>query len=193
VWRSRPEGAIGYTLPAICVQDSDEAIVLFQPAGTRCKKRSGRRGGPRGRNLVDWSGGYGDVVFRPPGVIRLHVPGTAHSVMRGWNDGAIAGWYVNLERPWTRTPIGVDSHDDVLDVEAADDLSSWTWKDEDELAWAVEQSKVSRELADAIRMEGERVGAAIESRAWPFCEDWMRWAPDPSWLIPALPDGWDVP
>jgi hypothetical protein len=39
---------------------------------------------------------------------------------------------VNLEQPWTRTALGFDSRDDVLDVTVTDNLSQCKLKDEDE-------------------------------------------------------------
>jgi hypothetical protein len=185
---------VGYTIPATVVEDSSDAVVLFQAPGTIYKKRAGQRGGPRGRNLVSWDGTYVDTVWRGPGVLRLHVPGTAHSVLRSWNDeGQRAdAWYVNLEAPWTRTAIGFDSRDHVLDVEVAPDLSSWSWKDEDELRWSVDHGKISSDDAARVRAEGERVIDAIERRVWPFVDEWDVWAPDSSWPIPVLPRGWAI-
>jgi predicted RNA-binding protein associated with RNAse of E/G family len=144
---------------------------------------------------VNWDGTHEDRVYSGPSVVRIHVWGTAHTVLRPWNferDRA-EGWYVNLEAPWRRTPIGFDSQDHALDVTVADDLSSWAWKDEDELAWCVEVGKYSGDQAAEFRAEGERVIAAIESRSWPFCEDWSRWRPDVGWPVPVLPDGWSEP
>lgn len=190
VWRSRPDGAVGYTLPTRVVQDTPKAIVLFQPDGTICKKRVGIRGGPRGRNMVDWSGEYEDVAWRGPSVLRMHVPGTSHAIVRDWEGGTATGWYINLERLWSRTSIGFDSFDLVLDIEVSADLSTWRWKDEDELEWSIREGKLSSTQADLAREEGERVARAIERRSWPFDADWSRWAPDRSWTIPSLPDGW---
>jgi predicted RNA-binding protein associated with RNAse of E/G family len=74
------------------------------------------------------------------------------------------GWYVNLEATWRRTTIGFDTQDLVLDVTVADDLSSWAWKDEDELAWSVSVGKYSPQQAEQIRGEGVRVMQALEAR-----------------------------
>jgi hypothetical protein len=38
----------------------------------------------------------------------------------------------------------------------------------------------------AVRAEGERVLAA-----WPFPTDWEEFRPDPTWPLPALPEGWE--
>lgn len=40
------------------------------------------------------------------------------------------GWYVNLEAPFVRTAIGVDTSDNNLDVVIDTDFT-WEWKDEE--------------------------------------------------------------
>jgi len=69
---------------------------------------------------------------------------------------------------------------------------SWRWKDEEELEEAVRLGLLTRQAADGIRAEGERVIARLEARNPPFCDGWERWRPDPAWPIPQLPVGWDV-
>ena len=195
VWRSRPQGNVGYVIPMTVVVDEPRCTVLFQATGSVCKKRSGRRGGPGGRTMVSdgWDGRHDDVVFPGPPTLRLHPWGAAHAVIRSWNFTAdrAEGWYVNLESPWRRTRIGFDSQDLVLDVTAAHDLSSWAWKDSDELDWSVEVSKYSREEAEEIREEGLRVVKRLEQRAWPFHEDWSAWRPNASWPVPGVPENWN--
>jgi predicted RNA-binding protein associated with RNAse of E/G family len=100
------------------------------------------------------------------------------------------GWYINLEAPWRRTSIGFDTQDLVLDVTVTDDLSTWAWKDEDELAWSVSTGITSPEEAAVIRAEGMRAIQAMETRAWPFQHDWSMWRPNPEWGIPTLPANW---
>lgn len=195
-FRSRPGGDVGYVMPCIVVEDTVEFTVLLQPTGTVCKRRVGRRGGPRGRMMLPdgWDGAHEDVTWDGPPKLRFYAWGTAHSLLRSWNpeDDRAEGWYVNLEDPWTPTPIGFDTCDRILDITVAADLSSWAWKDEDELAWAVEVCKYSPERAQAVRAEGERALEKLRRRDWPFDDDWRRWRPDPRWPVPALPDGWDV-
>ncbi len=69
----------------------------------------------------------------------------------------------------------------------------WRWKDEDELAGAVEIGRLGSDQAKAIRAEAERVATSIESRAWPFTPEVAMWRPDPQWPIPELLSGWDRP
>lgn len=176
VWRSRPQGLVGYVMPVTVVVDTHDVTVLFQSPGSTCKKRAGRRSGPRGRTMLaaDWDGVHEDVVWRGSPNLRLHIWGTSYSIIRSWSfaDDCAEGWYINLEAAWRRTPIGFDSHDLLLDIVVAADLSSWAWKDEDELAWSVDVGMVTPEEADEIRAEGLRVVHALETRAWPFTADW---------------------
>ena len=119
-------------------------------------------------------------------------PGCRHSVLLLWTAGfgELLIWYVNLEEPLKRTAIGFDYLDQLLDIEIAVDLSSWKWKDEDELDAAAERGVMTPEDADRVREEGEKVIAALDAGESPFDEPWERWRPDPVWTAPGLPDGW---
>ena len=196
VWRSRPDGTIGYVFAAIVVEDSEDVIALFQPAGAPCKRRTGARGGPGGRVMLPqgWDGGHEDVTFAGPSTLRMQPTGMSYAVLRPWLGEDWGGWYVNLEQSWRRTPVGVDGHDDILDILVADDLSAWKWKDEDELAWSVDVGKVSAQEAATVRATGEAVIAAVQQRQWPFdSAAWSRWQPDPAWPVPTMPADWNVP
>jgi predicted RNA-binding protein associated with RNAse of E/G family len=98
---------------------------------------------------------------------------------------------VNLELPWTRTRIGFDTHDLILDVAIeGGDLSSARLKDQDELAWSEEHGTISREEAQLAREEADRVLRLIADRSGVFAADWERWQPDPSWPVAELPPDW---
>ena len=126
-----------------------------------------------------------DEVWRGNDSLRIAIPGAAHSVLLWWVEGELQGWYVNLETPLRRTSIGFDYLDQKLDLVVRTD-GSWRWKDEHELAEAVELGILDRDEAAAVRAEGERVLAA-----WPFPTGWEEWRPDPEWEAPRLPAGWD--
>jgi hypothetical protein len=98
---------------------------------------------------------------------------------------AFQGWYVNLQRPLTRTERGFSTVDDFLDIVVEAD-GAWRWKDEDELAMAIERGRLSALEAMEIRAEGERMARLIERRAWPFDGSLADWRPDPGWTIPTL-------
>jgi predicted RNA-binding protein associated with RNAse of E/G family len=130
-----------------------------------------------------WSG-YGLLMLVP-------LAG-AHSVWLFWDeDGAFGNWYVNLERPHFWQANGCDTRDTLLDV-VCDAPRRWRWKDEDELELAVAVGAITREDAEGVRAEGERVVAAIERWESPFADGWERWRPDPRWPAPELPADWDA-
>ena len=99
-------------------------------------------------------------------------------------DGTFGRWYVNLQAPYRRTPIGFDTRDHTLDLWTYPD-GSHEWKDEDELAVAVRYGHHTAEDAAAFRAEGERVLAE-----WPFPTGWEDFRPEPDWPSPHFPQGW---
>jgi hypothetical protein len=194
VWRSRPQGQLATVMPLTVIQDSPGVIALIQHDGCVYMKRTGRRGGgPGGRLMLPdgWDGGHSPVRWVND-VVKVHVPGTHHSVMRRWDrsNGDFEGWYVNLELPWVRTTIGFDSLDLVLDVVVEPDLSSAHLKDEAELDWSVEHGVLARDLAISAHREAARVFELIAARDGAFGADWSQWSPDPSWPMAQLPDDW---
>lgn len=193
LWRSVSELGPGYVIPATVVTDDDQTIALFQHHGVVCKRRTGQRGGPRGRNLLpgSWDGSHADRTWKGKSNLHLYRPGTNICVIRDWDPMVgYHGWYANIEADWVRTPIGFDSRDLIIDVVPNDDLSGWKIKDRDEFDWAAEHGVLTpREIETALAAV-ERATAAIERRAWPFGEDWSKWAPDPGWPVPVLPDNW---
>ena len=62
----------------------------------------------------------------------MRPPGAAHWGWWFFRGGVFAGWYVNLETPYTRHDVGVDATDLVLDIVVSPDRS-WVWKDEEEM------------------------------------------------------------
>jgi hypothetical protein len=198
VYRHVERGRAIGAFPVNVVADTDELVALYMPGGLVVKwpHVDGRhiRELPLARRFTsEWHAG--DHEWRGHGVLFLSRPGDAHGTWLLW-DGEEQGertfscWYVNLEDPLRRTPIGFDSRDHTLDVVVAPDRS-WSWKDEDELEAAVEHGWHSADEAAAIRAEGLRVVERIERWEPPFSDGWERWRPDPDWPVPSLPAGWD--
>jgi hypothetical protein len=154
---------------AVAVRDDDELLALWIPPGAPCLRPEVRAELPYGQPLVE-------RPWLAPGVLQLWPAGAAHAV---WVFEQ--GWYVNLQEPFRRSPIGVDTADHLLDLVRTRD-GDWRWKDEDELAAAVAGGFVSSEEAAAVRAEAERVVAADA-----FPTGWEDWEPDPSWPVPSLP------
>jgi predicted RNA-binding protein associated with RNAse of E/G family len=109
-----------------------------------------------------------------------------------WSDAndAFSGYYIDLIEPFQRTPVGFDTRDHVLDIWIELDRRTWTWKDEDELAWQIEIGRMSQQEADAIRAEGVRaVNRVLGSTEY---EQWKGCRPDPSWTTPVFPSDWQT-
>lgn len=200
-YHARDHGVIAGGYPTTCIEDSEDRLVLYLRHGTPYlgyphlpvegrAERVAERGGTPPRPLRERV----PLTWRND-TVRFFIPGRAFQVWAGWNEGSwdFAWWYVNLEAPFVRTEVGIDTRDHTLDIVASPDLE-WRWKDEDEAVARVEHGIDTAEFAAAVRAEGERVVELIERRAPPFGENWPAWRPDPAWGVPELPEGWaDIP
>lgn len=192
VWRSITGGVIG-TVRACRVVRDDEIVAFTVLPGYPFVQRTGKRGGPGDRQLLEWDGGYRDRPWSDNRVLSLYRPGDACSVELFWRDAddAFLGWQVNLQLPWRRTPIGFDSRDLILDLAVRPDRSTH-WKDEDELAFALERGTITQAEVDMARDAGERAMERIARREPPFDDSLLAWRPDPAWSAPELPAGWSA-
>lgn len=100
------------------------------------------------------------------------------------------GWYVNLQVPFHRTEIGIDSLDLELDL-----LVSRTYdvflKDEEHVDQSAALGRFSEDDAVAIHALGRRLKAQIESGGHWWDDRWGEWSPSPELLMPpSLPAGW---
>ena len=103
------------------------------------------------------------------GILSFAWPDTPYAILLLLDtDGSPRGWYVNLQTPLARTPIGFDTVDHALDVLVALDRSSWTWKDEDELAEAIALGLFTEADAASFRYWGERAVEHLVLRQPPF-------------------------
>ena len=180
------------------VLDEPAVIALYQPTGAPISRRLGPRGGPRGRSLPssEWDGRRSIETWGYRPTVRLHPVGKSYAVIRTWveADQDFAGWYVNLEQPWTRTEVGFDSRDDVLDVVVTDDLGECNLKDEDELAFSVESGVMTKQEAEQIRHTAREAIEDVQRRRWPFDpQAWASIRPIDLGTRLEFPEGWDRP
>jgi hypothetical protein len=195
--RYRRRGPVSYAYPVTVVHDGPDHTALFLRAGTPIKKRVMPDGSPFQRRLpydeaVRLPLRVGDGVWGHNHALILFREDDAYDVRLFWgeDDWAFRGWYVNFQRPVQRVAIGFDTADHVLDIWVEPD-GTWSWKDEDELATAVEIARFTADEAAAIWAEGERVVEEIETRRWPFDGSLIDWRPDPAWPIPLVPETWN--
>ncbi|HET9672021.1 MAG TPA: DUF402 domain-containing protein [Actinomycetota bacterium] len=182
-------GRIFEARPTVVVQDDPEQIALFLPPGVRCAVPIAEDDGSELR-VPDRSWRLEVRARGAHGILSFAWPGIPYAVLL-WTIGERPVWYVNLEEPLARTPVGFDTIDHALDVLVELDGSSWSWKDEDELAEAIRDGLFTEEDAAGFRGWGERARDRILSGEPPFDRDWTDWRPDPAWPTPELPEGWD--
>ena len=187
IWRGR----IWSARPATVVRDADDLLMLYvtPPMRWMCPRA------PDGRWLrlpgTEWE--LGERVWESTRGLSFAWPGAPHAALLFWDEALVPRtWYVNLQEPLRRTEVGFDYMDEELDALVALDGSSWSWKDEDELAEAVRRGNISEARAAELPLEGEALVRRITGRSPPFDGEWTSWRPDPSWAVPELPAGWEA-
>ena len=189
VLRSVYLGHVRWAFPVRVLEETETRVALYLAPGTRGKRFAGPPlNAVADLRDVDWS--LEDAVWRYTHRLYLTPFGRAHSLELFWDaeTWAFAGWYVNLQEPLRRTPVGFDTRDQALDVVIAPD-GSWSWKDEDHLESAVRNGRFTAEEARAVRREGERVVARLGDL---LPTGWEDWRPPASWPVPELPPLWDA-
>ena len=170
---------------AIVVEDTAELLALYIAEGSELAYPDG-----------DWPGGrhpwHGKERWRGHGVLQLQRTGEAHSVWLFWEgpERSLTYWYLNLQAPFRRTAVGIDTEDHELDV-LLEPGGSWRFKDEEWLDEWVRLGRWTPPEVAAIRAEGDRIAAELDAgRRW-WSDDWADWTPDPAWRGGELPAGWE--
>jgi hypothetical protein len=190
-WRSVHDGIVRTARPMVAVRDDADLVALYLPTGTVYARRTGTRGGPGGRMMIEWDGGYAERTWGRNRVLVLHRPGRAHTVQLFWDESdRLIAWYVNPEAPWRRSSIGFDTYEHILDVVISPDRSTSELKDEDELEWKVAQGEFTAAEALDIRAEATRAASEVLAGEPPWTSEWEAWRPDARWSIPSLSPGW---
>jgi hypothetical protein len=184
---------IDFAWPCRVIADSDELLALFIARGSVCKADPKQTAAQKLRAERQPRPTH-DVVWRHD-TLRLMFPGAAHSVWLFWEgDGAsrrLLRYFVNLEEPFRRTPLGFETQDHTLDIVVTPGLAC-QWRDEEDFDNHVALGLYPPELAAAARAEGLRVIDAIARGTHPCLQGWAAWSPDPRWPVPALPGAWDT-
>jgi len=177
------------------VEDTNERSVLFLAAGSPTKVPANLDGTPIARNTpyeqrfhLQWL--PGDGSWGGNQTLLVTTTGAAHSIWLFWTETwDFLGWYVNLEAPYARTAIGVDTTDDVLDVVVSPNLE-WRWKDEHLVEEWIAAGVYTREEFDAIYEHGWQAIADVEARRFPFDGSLTDWQPHPGWRVPSIHPEW---
>ena len=194
-WRRKPP--LDVAMPVRVVEDSDEVTMLYTMVGTPMKVEATADGTVMQRRLGSFvdrqkmTRGFADWTWTQNHTLMIQRPGSMRSTWLFWrgDTGTFNYYYVNLQAPLTRTTVGFDSADYVLDLVVKPDFS-WEWKDVDEFADARTAGVMPAELLDAVQRTGDETIPIIETRGWPFDAGLETWRPDPAWEIPELPENW---
>ena len=187
VWRGIVDGRVRWATPHTLIELTAERVAWLVRPGTVGVGPAGYV--ERRRHYVtdlargDWV--TETYMWHTHRVLRLTPFGRAHSLDLYWRDDELRGWYVNLQEPLRASRLGWDTRDHALDLWRPAG-GEWQWKDEDELAHAVELGIWTPDEAAAFRAEGERVLG--ETRV---PTGWEEWRPDPAWPLPELPPDWE--
>ncbi len=170
--------------PVIVVCDDDELLATYTAKGAPFDFPPGPW--PTENGLHPWDG---KERWGGHGTLMLQRPGEAHAIWVFWSgpERAFHGWYVNLQEPFRRTPMGYDTQDLELDIWIPGD-SPWEWKDDALLEQRVREGRFTPEQIEATRAEGRRVARELDAgRRW-WSADWASWEPGPTWPTPTFPD-----
>lgn len=194
----RPNQSVTWVVPITIVEDTRDRLSYYVASGTPILRPVHIGGAQIEQRLTNrqyralpWEIGPG--TWHTHSVLWTSTPGAACDVGMFFTEdfSEFRGWYVNLQSPFQRKPVGFDTADHLLDIEVTPS-GSWSWKDRDEFEEARDDGRFTPEEAAAIQAEGERMIETIERAEWPFQPIWNDWRPDPSWSIPAIPSNWDT-
>ena len=193
IYRNVFSGRVWTALPVTVIEDSNALISVYVAPGTKFAFP----GCAREQLLAVAASGEWDLVIREwswQHHVWASVPGEACSVWTMWAhpDWSHLGWKVNPQEPIKRTGIGFDTLDHVLDAVIKADLSSWAWKDEDELAEAIELGLITEEESKEIRRVTLRVATDAVKTGHEQLQRWAAWRPPPGWELPALAGDWEA-
>lgn len=130
--------------------------------------------------------------FRRGDCLRLMFPEQPYSIWLHWSrtsPGQFTGWYVNLEAPFVRTDIGVDTTDHSLDLVITPDFD-WRWKDAELTADWIQVGVYTQAETDRFFADGERVIEMAVQKEFPFDGSYLDWTPCPEWTLPTIHPEW---
>ncbi|MFD4658173.1 DUF402 domain-containing protein [Kitasatospora sp. NPDC058444] len=191
-------GRVWSAMPYTVLADDGATLTLTARPGTETLAPAGwtaaaRAGGDAARLgcIEDLAAGRWELdrwTWRDTVVLSRFTAGAPFSVHRFLTpDGRPLRWYVNFERPYRRTAIGIDTFDLFLDLVITPDLSAYEWKDEDEYAHARRLGVVDEATHRWMGRARDLALAQLLDCTGPFAPDPAAWELPPTGPLPALP------
>jgi Protein of unknown function (DUF402) len=166
--------------PVRVVLDSSDLLALFTPTGTPFAFSDLPYPNPEGRH--PWSP---HKAWEGHGVLMLQRPGDAYAVWHFWKgaDRRFSCWYLNLQDPFRRSAIGIDSDDHELDL-VVDPDGTWRYKDAEVLDQRVAEGRYTADQMVGIRRQGEALAEMLRAGATWWDHAWSGWQPPSDWDTP---------
>ncbi|MCP4427107.1 MAG: DUF402 domain-containing protein [Chloroflexi bacterium] len=190
---ARSDGSVTTAIPAIVISDDQKLLAVFIPKGTPFKNNwvvpPEQRVASAQTIVPSAQRRYHDLIWRND-TIRLYLPGFGYSVWLNFEEkGEFTSWYGNLEAPFVRTRLGIDTRDYALDVIAEPD-GRWQWKDEEEFIRRLEIGLDSPNHQAKVRASGQDFIKRFVRKEWPFNNGWEKWQAPENWQVRTLPENW---
>jgi protein associated with RNAse G/E len=195
-WRGIYRECVWHAQTVIVVKDSqDETVVALLP-GTECMAPEGylqgKQSDKRRWNFKDKYWELEKYDWRTNRLLILLEPNKFYSTMYFWDHATneFLCYYVNFQRPFRRSAIGIDTLDLDLDLIINPDFS-FEWKDEEDYQKAINHAIIPPEWIQGIENAKGDIFHKLERRQYPYDGSWLDWMPDPNWTPPKLPENWD--
>ncbi len=179
------DGRAWMEVPVIVVRDDADVLATYLAEGAPFRFPDDAWPTATGRH--PW---HGKQRWHGHGVLMLQRPGEMHAIWVFWQGATreFAGWYVNIQEAFRRTPFGCDTQDLELDIWVPRQ-GPWEWKDDHLLEQRVREGRYTPAQVAAVRAEGQRVARDLDrGHSW-WDEAWATWEPPPAWPTPEFSQG----
>ena len=200
VFRGIYNDRVSYIQSAVIVQDRPDEVALVIMPGAECAAPEGYINGKHGESgHWDRWGEYEKgnwtmqpYLWRTNRLLMLVRPDEYYSSYYFWqaDTSQFLCYYINFQLPLRRTRLGFDSFDLDLDIIIEPNFE-WRWKDVEEYQKGIQLGILRPEWIREIDSSKADVFEKLEKRRYPFDGSWLDWKPDPAWIPPTLPEGWD--
>ncbi|HLO15105.1 MAG TPA: DUF402 domain-containing protein [Anaerolineales bacterium] len=197
VWRGIYRNQFWRAQATILVKDSpDELVLALLPGAEGMAEQDGAKRKKNGKRRWDFKEQAWELVkfhWHTNRLLLILEPQKYYMTALFWNNenNKFLGYYINFQLPFKRSYCGLDSLDLELDLIIKPDLT-WEWKDLNDYQKAVESGIIFPKWIVGIEAAKPEVINRLEKHQYPFDGSWLDWLPDPAWLPPKLPQGWDT-
>lgn len=167
------------------VEDTPEHLITYLPTGAPFGFLDGEFPSDSGRHPWEKSG-----EWNGHGCLQIAFPDEAYAIWHFWSEPerTFANWYLNLQEPFRRTAIGIDTQDLELDIVVYPD-GAWEFKDDELLDLRQAQGRYTTEQVAGIKAVGLDLEQRLHNGRW-WDDRWTKWEPELDWGPVPLPPDW---